>query len=72
VTFAGSYPWIGNTSPMPPASQQIGNQSISGQYIDYNAAGSGSVYYYLVVGNLAGNANIYATNPSMTVTVQKR
>ena len=70
VTYFGSYPYVGQTTPTPPVQQQINNQIVAGTYIDSNPTANAT--YYLVGGNLTGNANVYAYNPSLTITLQKR
>ena len=66
----GSNSNIANVS-VPPANQLLGSQVISGNYIDYNYTAGIPVTYYLVMGNLTGNA-IETSNPTLQVTEFKR
>jgi hypothetical protein len=74
LQYQGSWRDASNVSA-PPTSQQINNQSISGTYVDYAYTAGGQYTYYVVVGNLNGNANVistFATNPSLTISEIKR
>ena len=58
VAYYGSYPYVGETTPVPPIQQQINNQTVAGSYIDTNPQSTAT--YYLVVGNLTeiGRAHV--------------
>lgn len=72
VQFFGSWANIANVSE-PPVQQRITNgQIVSGTYTDTNYASGDTITYYLVVGNMAGNANVYTNSSSITVTEIKR
>ena len=72
VQFYGSWANVANVSE-PPTQQRITNQQIvSGNYTDVNYAVGDSITYYLVVGNMASNVNVYTNSSSITVTEIKR
>lgn len=56
---------------VPGPSQQLGSQVVSGQYIDYNYSAGVAVTYYLVMGNLTGNA-VSTNSATLQVTEFKR
>jgi hypothetical protein len=73
LNFHGSFPYIGTTS-LPPAQQRINNATISGSIIDVVPANeaSNSYNYWLVVGNLSGNANVFVSAPTLNINWLKR
>jgi len=72
LQYYGSGANIANVS-QPPAQQQISNaQVISGTYSDVNYTAGTPVTYYLVAGNMTGNANVYVSGSSIIVTEIKR
>lgn len=73
LNFHGSFPYPGTTS-LPPAQQRINNATISGSIIDVIPANeiSNSYNYWLVVGNLSGNANVYVSAPTLNINWLKR
>jgi len=72
LQYQGSWANVANVS-QPPAQQQITNgQVISGSYTDYNYIAGTPVTYYLVAGNMYGNANVYVNGPNLTITEIKR
>jgi len=72
LQYAGSWANVSQTTT-PPAYQQIANaQVISGSYTDYNYAAGSVQTYYLVAGNMSGNANVYVGGANMTITEIKR
>jgi hypothetical protein len=70
LAFLGSNANISNVT-VGGTSQQINNQVVSGTYIDTNYTAGNSTTYWLVVGNMAG-ANVTVSNPSISVTENKR
>ena len=72
LQYYGSNGNIANVS-QPVAQQQIANaQVISGTYSDVNYTAGLPVTYYLVAGNMSGNANVYVSGSSIIVTEIKR
>jgi UDP-3-O-[3-hydroxymyristoyl] glucosamine N-acyltransferase len=75
LQFLGSYPDL-TTSSLPISSQQVtNNQTISSVYLDTNYTAGVPQVYYLVIGNMNGNASpvtTYTSNPTITLTEQKR
>jgi carbonic anhydrase/acetyltransferase-like protein (isoleucine patch superfamily) len=75
LQFLGSYPDL-TTSSLPISSQQVtNNQTISSVYLDTNYTAGVPQVYYLVIGNMNGNASAvttYTSNPTITLTEQKR
>jgi hypothetical protein len=73
LNFHGSFPYIGTTS-LPPAQQRINNTTISGSIIDVIPPNetSNSYNYWLVVGNLSSNANVYVSAPTLNINWLKR
>lgn len=70
LAFLGSNSNISNVT-VGGTSQQINNQVVSGTFIDTNYTAGTSTTYWLVVGNMAG-ANVTVSNPSISVTENKR
>ena len=56
---------------IPPVNQQLGSQVVSGQYVDYAFTANVAVTYYLVMGNLSGNA-VSTNSATLQVTEFKR
>jgi UDP-3-O-[3-hydroxymyristoyl] glucosamine N-acyltransferase len=56
---------------VPSANQQLGSQAVSGSYTDYNYSANVAVTYYLVMGNLTGNA-VQTNSATLQVTEFKR
>ena len=70
LAFFGSNSNVSNVTA-GGSSQQINNQVVSGTYIDTSYTSGTSTTYWLVVGNMAG-ANVVVSNPSISVTENKR
>jgi hypothetical protein len=63
---------VANTS-LPPVQQRVTNgQVVSGTYTDINYVENEDIIYYLVLGNMFGNVNVFTNGPNMTVTEFKR
>jgi photosystem II stability/assembly factor-like uncharacterized protein len=72
LQYFGSWANVANVS-QPPSNQQVTNQQIfGGTYTDINYTAGQTITYYLVLGNMAGNAVITTNSPSITVTEYKR
>ena len=72
LQFYGSWANIANVS-LPPAQQRVTNgQVVSGTYTDTSYVASTPVTYYLVLGNMAGNVDVYTGGPALAVTEFKR
>lgn len=72
LQYQGSWANVANTS-QPPAQQQLSNATvISGTYVDTNYVSGNPYTYYLVLGNMQGNATIYTNGPNLTITEIKR
>ena len=72
LQYQGSWANVANVS-QPPTQAQITNaQIVSGTYTDINYVLGDTITYYLVLGNMFGNAQIYTNGPNMTVTEYKR
>ena len=72
VQFQGSWANVANVSA-PPATQQVSNgQVVSGLYTDIYYTAGQNITYYLVLGNMYGNVNVYTNGPNMTITEIKR
>ena len=56
---------------VPGLNQQLGSQVVSGQYVDYNYTAGATQTYYLVMGNLTGNA-VQTNSATLQVTEFKR
>jgi hypothetical protein len=56
---------------VPGPTQQIGSQVVSGSYTDYNYSAGTAVTYYLVMGNLTGNA-VATNSATLQITEFKR
>jgi hypothetical protein len=70
LAFFGSNSNISNVT-VGNANQQINNQVVSGTYIDTSYTAGTSTTYWLIVGNMAG-ANVVVSNPSISLTENKR
>jgi hypothetical protein len=68
LNFHGSFPYTGDVS-VPPARQRINNTTISGSIIDVIPPNetSNSYNYWLVVGNLSSNANVFVSAPTLNI-----
>jgi hypothetical protein len=72
LQFFGSFANVANTS-LPPVQQRVTNgQVVSGTYTDINYVENEDITYYLVLGNMFGNVNVFTNGPNMTVTEFKR
>lgn len=72
VQFFGSWANVANVSE-PPVQQRVSNgQIVSGTFTDVDYTADQTITYYLVVGNMSGNANVYTNSTSITVTEIKR
>ena len=56
---------------VPGPSAQLGSQAVSGSYTDYNYSQNATVTYYLVMGNLTGNA-VQTNSATLQITEFKR
>jgi tripartite-type tricarboxylate transporter receptor subunit TctC len=70
LAFFGSSTDV-NSVAQPTSAAQINNQSIYSAYTDVDYIAGVAQTYYLVVGNLAGNA-VTTQNPTVSVTELKR
>lgn len=73
LAYHGSFPYVGTTS-LPPAQQRINNSTISGSLVDVVPPNetSNQYAYYLAVGNLSSNANVYVSAPTLNISWLKR
>lgn len=72
LQYYGSWANVATVSE-PPVQQRLTNgQVVSGTYTDVDYADGDSITYYLVAGNMSGNANVYTNSSSITVTEIKR
>jgi hypothetical protein len=72
LQYFGSGANVANVS-LPPSNRQVTNQQVlGGTFTDYNYTAGQTITYYLVLGNMAGNAVITTNSPSITVTEYKR
>jgi len=72
LQYYGSWANIADQT-RPPVYQQLqNNQIVSGSYYDTNYIPGSPVTYYLAVGNMLGNSNVYVGSPTITVTEYKR
>ena len=72
LQYFGSWSNIANVS-QPPTYQQVANaQIISGTYTDIYYTANTAVTYYLVLGNMYGNVNVYSGGSSISVIEFKK
>ena len=72
LQYFGSWGNVANVS-LPPVQQQLANaQVVSGTYTDINYTANVATTYYVVLGNMFGNVQVYTGGPTINIIEYKR